>query len=132
MTAHDAGPTGSEALKNLVLGGIASFTIVDGTKVAAADLGNNFFLEAESLGAPRAQSVARLLSELNEAVAGSFVEEEPAALLAANPAFFEAFNIVIATQVPLACALLPTLMLCGLLSMLYCSSAPSLSCGAAP
>ena len=80
MTAHDAGPTGSEALKNLVLGGIASFTIVDGTKVAAVDLGNNFFLEAESLGAPRAQSVARLLSELNEAVAGSFVEEEPAAL----------------------------------------------------
>ena len=95
----DAGATGSEALKNLVLGGIASFSIVDGSKVAPADLGNNFFLEAESLGAPRAQSVARLLTELNEQVAGSFVEEDPAALLAANPAFFEAFDIVIATQV---------------------------------
>ena len=82
-----------------MLGGIASFSIVDGSKVAAADLGNNFFLEAESLGAPRAQSVARLLMELNEQVAGSFVEEEPAALLAANPAFFQAFDIVIATQV---------------------------------
>lgn len=28
-----AGPTGSEALKNMVLGGISSFTIVDGAKV---------------------------------------------------------------------------------------------------
>ncbi len=34
------GPTGTEALKNLVLGGIAAFTLVDGGKVTAADLGN--------------------------------------------------------------------------------------------
>lgn len=31
----NAGPTGSETLKNLVLGGIASFTIVDGAKARA-------------------------------------------------------------------------------------------------
>lgn len=51
------GPTGSEALKNLVLGGIASFTIVDGNKVQASDLGNNFLVTASSLGQPRAQCV---------------------------------------------------------------------------
>lgn len=38
----NCGPTGSEALKNLVLGGIGSITVVDGAKVEASDLGNNF------------------------------------------------------------------------------------------
>jgi molybdopterin/thiamine biosynthesis adenylyltransferase len=38
----NCGPTGTEALKNLVLGGIGSVTVVDGSKVELADLGNNF------------------------------------------------------------------------------------------
>lgn len=38
----NCGPTGSEALKNLVLGGVGSFTVVDGSKVELGDLGNNF------------------------------------------------------------------------------------------
>lgn len=38
----NCGPTGSETLKNLVLGGIGSITIVDGSKVEIGDLGNNF------------------------------------------------------------------------------------------
>ncbi|KAG2256452.1 hypothetical protein Bca52824_075746 [Brassica carinata] len=38
----NCGPTGSEALKNLVLGGVGSITIVDGSKVELGDLGNNF------------------------------------------------------------------------------------------
>ena len=50
-----AGPTGTEALKNLVLGGIHSFTIVDGAKVTPSDLGNNFLLTADGLGGSRAQ-----------------------------------------------------------------------------
>ena len=37
----NCGPTGSETLKNLVLGGIGSITVVDGSKVEEADLGNN-------------------------------------------------------------------------------------------
>lgn len=48
----NCGPTGSEALKNLVLGGIGSITIVDGSKVEIGDLGNNFmgiFLSFSSL-----------------------------------------------------------------------------------
>ncbi len=39
----NCGPPGSESLKNLVLGGIGSFTIVDASKVYASDLGNNYF-----------------------------------------------------------------------------------------
>lgn len=38
----NCGPTGSETLKNLVLGGIGSITVVDGSKVEEGDLGNNF------------------------------------------------------------------------------------------
>ena len=41
----NCGPTGSEALKNLVLGGIGSFTIVDASKVSQSDLGNNYLGE---------------------------------------------------------------------------------------
>lgn len=62
----NCGPTGSEALKNLVLGGIGSFTIVDGAKVAPRDTGNNFLVDASRLGAPRAQVVTDLLKELND------------------------------------------------------------------
>jgi hypothetical protein len=51
----NCGPTGSETLKNLVLGGIASFTAVDAARVSARDLGNNFFVAPESLGEPRAK-----------------------------------------------------------------------------
>eukprot|EP00798_Chlamydomonas_sp_ICE-L_P020768 gene20768-27592_t len=94
----NCGPTGSETLKNLVLGGIAGFTIIDGAKVSAGDLGNNFFVEASSLGEPRARVVTRLLTELNESVAGSYVEENPETLLAGNPNFFKDFDMVIATQ----------------------------------
>ena len=89
----------AETLKNLVLGGIASFCIVDGAKVTPRDLGNNFLVESASLGEPRAKVVTELLQELNEGVAGSYVEEDPATLLATNPSFFAAFTLVIATQV---------------------------------
>jgi amyloid beta precursor protein binding protein 1 len=42
----NAGPTSTETLKNLVLGGIASFTLVDGGKVSPGDLGNKCVQEA--------------------------------------------------------------------------------------
>lgn len=46
----NCGPTGSETLKNLVLGGIGSFTIVDGHRVTSTDIGNNFFVHHSNLG----------------------------------------------------------------------------------
>ena len=45
-----SGPTATEALKNLVLGGIAGFTLVDDARVGPRDLGNNFMLDASSIG----------------------------------------------------------------------------------
>ena len=47
------GPTGVETIKNLVLGGIHSFTLVDDAVVTPRDLGNNFFTEAKALGSPQ-------------------------------------------------------------------------------
>lgn len=96
----NAGPTGSEALKNLVLGGIHSFTIVDGAKVEPTDLGNNYLITATALGGSRAQCVTECLKELNETVTGSYVEESVDQLIGNNPDFFSNFDLVIATQLP--------------------------------
>ncbi len=43
--------------------------------------------------------MTELLQEMNESVAGSFVEESPETLITSNPGFFKAFSLVIATQV---------------------------------
>ncbi|CAM6089778.1 unnamed protein product [Calypogeia fissa] len=96
----NVGPTGSEALKNLVLGGIGSFTIVDGSIVQESDLGNNFLVDFESLGRRKASTVSALMHELNETVTAKFMEESPETLIKSNPAFFAQFTMVIATQMP--------------------------------
>lgn len=93
-----AGPTGTETLKNLVLGGIKAFTIVDSADVTASDFGNSFMLEPEASG-KRAAAVAGPLRELNESVVGGCVEEDAMALLDAQADFFDRFSLVIATQV---------------------------------
>lgn len=92
------GPTGSEALKNLVLGGIGSITVVDGSKVETYDLGNNFMLDDGSLGQSKAKCACSFLQELNDAVKAKFVEESPETLIETNPSFFAQFTLVIATQ----------------------------------
>ncbi|KAL5217863.1 hypothetical protein ABZP36_018547 [Zizania latifolia] len=94
------GPTGSEALKNLVLGGIGSVTVVDGSKVELSDLGNNFLLDVGCLGQSRAKSICLFLKELNDAVKAKFIEESPVSLIDTNPSFFSQFTVVVATQLP--------------------------------
>ena len=63
----NAGPgvVGIETLKNLILPGVGSFTIVDGETVTERDLGINFFLTEESLGKSRAEETGKYLNELN-------------------------------------------------------------------
>lgn len=95
----NCGPTGSEALKNLVLGGIGSVTVIDGSKVEAHDLGNNFMLDEKSLGQSKAKCVCAFLQELNDAVKAKFVEESPETLIESAPSFFTQFTLVIATQI---------------------------------
>ncbi|XP_031500977.1 NEDD8-activating enzyme E1 regulatory subunit AXR1-like isoform X2 [Nymphaea colorata] len=92
------GPTGSETLKNLVLGGIGSITVVDGSKVEVGDLGNNFMVDERSVGESKAKCVCAFLQELNDAVRAKYVEESPEALIETNPLFFAQFTLVIATQ----------------------------------
>ncbi|GJV10671.1 NEDD8-activating enzyme E1 regulatory subunit AXR1-like protein [Tanacetum coccineum] len=94
----NCGPTGSETLKNLVLGGIGSITVVDGSKVENGDLGNNFMVSESSLGQPKAKCVCAFLQELNDAVKAKFIEEHPVTLIETNPSFFCQFTLVVATQ----------------------------------
>ncbi|KJE88986.1 ThiF family protein [Capsaspora owczarzaki ATCC 30864] len=90
--------TGTEILKNLVLPGIGSFTVIDSEKVSGADVGNNFFLDADSIGQSRARVVTELLQELNTDVSGNFVEEPLQSLLDNDVEFFRPFTLMIATQ----------------------------------
>ena len=94
----NASASGSETLKNLVLPGIGSFTIVDGATVGQADLGNNFFVDESCVGKPRAAAVTELLQELNEHVSGSYVAEDISQVLASRPEYLNSFSLVIATQ----------------------------------
>lgn len=91
---------GAETLKNLVLPGIGSFTIVDSAVVTEADLGNNFFIEKSFLGKSRAACVTQMLQEMNEHVKGAYVAEDISQILEARPDFLHSFGMVIATQLP--------------------------------
>ena len=88
-------------MKNLVLGGIGSFTLVDKGNVDPRDLGKNFMLTPTDLGEGKAKAIAAHLNELNPSVAGSFVDEDPNDIIANNSEFFSGFSVVIATQLPL-------------------------------
>ncbi|KAJ7981295.1 NEDD8-activating enzyme E1 regulatory subunit [Quillaja saponaria] len=94
----NCGPTGSETLKNLVLGGVGSITVIDGSKVEVGDLGNNFMVDESSIGQSKAKCVCSFLQELNDAVKGKFIEEYPEALIETNPSFFSQFTLIVATQ----------------------------------
>lgn len=71
MLVIGSSATSTSTLKNLVLPGIGHYTILDSGKATAADIGNNFFLEEESLGKNRAEESVRLLSEMNGSVEGA-------------------------------------------------------------
>ncbi|CAA7049551.1 unnamed protein product [Microthlaspi erraticum] len=94
----NCGPTGTETLKNLVLGGIGSITVVDGSKVEIGDLGNNFMVDEKSVGQSKAKCTCAFLQELNDAVKANFIEENPDSLIMTNPSFFSQFTLVVATQ----------------------------------
>lgn len=63
--------TSTSLLKNLVLPGVGHFTLLDPHKTTHQDVGNNFFLELDSVGKPKAAEAVRLLAELNDSVNGA-------------------------------------------------------------
>ena len=75
-------------------------TCVDSKKISGDDIGNNFFLDKDSIGKSRAQVATEFLLELNKDVNGDFVEEDPEELVGNNAAFFSGFTVVIATLLP--------------------------------
>ncbi|UZJ54857.1 hypothetical protein CBS101457_004177 [Exobasidium rhododendri] len=64
-------------LKNLILPGIGSFTLVDANQIIEADVGNNFFITPNSKGKDRAEEQVKNLCELNPSVQGISIVEEP-------------------------------------------------------
>ncbi|KAL8861767.1 MAG: hypothetical protein Q9178_001968 [Gyalolechia marmorata] len=77
LLLNDGGPgvVGVETLKNLILPGVGSYTIVDDNIVAENDLGINFFLTDDSLGKSRAEETCKYLTELNPDVKGHPVQK---------------------------------------------------------
>lgn len=137
----NAGPTGTETLKNLVLPGCGYICVVDDAVVTERDCGNNFFVTADAVGQPRAKVTLELLTEMNSDVSGTFKQANPEDLIAqcvmrcspatirsartrqmpavrapihlaappafcrcSEPAFFDQFSLVVATQLPLDAA----------------------------
>eukprot|EP00943_MAST-04B_sp_MAST-4B-sp1_P004728 g4728.t1 len=95
----NAGPTGTESIKNLVLPGCGHVTIVDSKTVTDNDLANNFFVEPGSIGKNRGEVVVELLKEMNPDVQScTFINQSPAEIIQRSPNFFVTFSLVIATQ----------------------------------
>jgi len=95
----NGGAVGAETLKNLVLPGIGEFTIIDGNKVSQRDLGNNFFIEIDSIGKNRAEEVTRLLFELNDMVRNkNAIVQDPETLIDSNPDFVKDYTVIVATE----------------------------------
>ncbi|KFD49405.1 hypothetical protein M513_09672 [Trichuris suis] len=94
----NATATGCEALKSLVLPGIGSFTIVDGDKDESESAANNFFLDFDMSGQPKAKMACERLMMLNPEVVGNYVNQSPEEVFSNNPHFFDNFSVVIGTN----------------------------------
>lgn len=114
----NASTVATELLKNLVLAGIASFTIVDGNNVCLQDHATNFFLtprRSSSIDTTsvvddasplepinRGRAVVDAMFELNDSVTGSYIPEHAGNFLtsvSSARAFVRSFSVVIATQI---------------------------------
>lgn len=85
-------------MKNLVLPGVAKFTVLDAENVNESDLGKNFFVSDEYVGMSRAKAVAELLSEMNPDVRGFHRTDDVSTLLLQEPAYFSQFTLILATN----------------------------------
>ncbi|KAJ3211761.1 Phosphomannomutase [Entophlyctis luteolus] len=90
--------TATETLKNLVLPGVGSFTILDAKITSGEDAGNNFFLDRESIGKSRGECASILLNELNPDVKGSCLFDNPSKVIETNRDFFDNYSLVVAAE----------------------------------
>ncbi|CAK9441757.1 uncharacterized protein LODBEIA_P56250 [Lodderomyces beijingensis] len=96
----NATSTGCEILKNLILPGIGSFTIIDNSKVNKSDLSSNFFLKTNDVGRKTAECVKRNLCELNSEVKGLAITESVEEILSRDKLgkFWDHFNCVVVSD----------------------------------
>jgi amyloid beta precursor protein binding protein 1 len=97
----NATAAGTETLKNLILPGVGSYTIIDPAQVTERDLGNNFFVCQNDLLAKRgrAECITRNLNELNGDVKGSFDCRSVESVLQDDVVFMDQFSCIIACDV---------------------------------
>ena len=85
----------AEAVKNIVLAGVGSVTILENEKVKVVDIGANFFLSKEDVGKNRVSAAYGNVSELNPmmrvVVDDSNPQEKPLE-------FFEPFDVICLTD----------------------------------
>ncbi|KAK7194271.1 ubiquitin-activating enzyme E1 [Novymonas esmeraldas] len=72
---------GAEIVKNVVLTGVKSVTVLDDAVVTVGDLGTNFFLRPSDIGAPRGAAVAQAAKELNRFVDVTAVSGDPSSFI---------------------------------------------------
>ncbi|KAL8714315.1 MAG: hypothetical protein Q9220_001646 [cf. Caloplaca sp. 1 TL-2023] len=89
------GVVGVEILKNLILPGIGSFTIVDDAEIQEEDLGINFFLTDDTLGNSRAEMTCKYLRELNPEVNGEAVTTSAESFLGESLNALDKYSIVL-------------------------------------
>lgn len=87
-----------EIAKNLVLAGVGSITLLDGSPVTESDLGCQFFLSEgrdSPVGQNRAEAASHALRKLNPRVQ---VHVDAESVTAKGPSYFAAYDVVIATD----------------------------------
>ncbi|KAG2260324.1 hypothetical protein Bca52824_079618 [Brassica carinata] len=95
----NCGPTGSEALKNLVLGGSGASPSSMDPKSSLVTLETTSWLMMRRVLINQKLSVfVRFFKSLMILLKATFIEENPDTLISTNPFFFSQFTLVIATQ----------------------------------
>ena len=95
-----ASPLAGQVLKNLVLPGLGSFTIVDDAIVSEQDAQHDFFVNASRIGTPYAEALAQGLAELNPATTATSCLRAPDELLREDPAYFLQYSLVVCVSQP--------------------------------
>ena len=100
MLVVGASPLAGQVLKNLVLPGLGSFTIVDDAIVSEQDAQHDFFVNASRIGTPYAEALAQGLAELNPATTATSCLRAPDELLREDPAYFLQYSLVVCVSQP--------------------------------
>ncbi|GAA5838218.1 hypothetical protein JCM9279_004160 [Rhodotorula babjevae] len=85
-----------DAVKNVVLAGVGSVTLLDSEELAEEDLGSNYFAREEEVGHKRVEASAPRVQALNPRV--NLSTETDAALLYSED-FLEGFDLVVVTDI---------------------------------